>query len=146
MIAILESDIKRVCAMRRALQGKSLERQMVYFENAPFMISWLKDNIASVQVISLNYSLRGAQQVGEGAINPGTGLDVIHFLATRKASCQVLIHTADQQGLANMSMALLHAGWNCSAVIRKSSNWIEEDWLKAIQQWLPQPSYLQLLT
>lgn len=132
MIAILESDIKKICAMRRALETANLARQMVYFETATAMLQWLDNNITKVRLISFGSTPATPWYQNGELIQPGTGLDVIKGLEQYQPNCTALVHSEDKRNNANMGVELACQGINSIGVQRKEKDWIEKEWLPQV--------------
>jgi len=132
MIAILEANIKTICAMRRALQSADLERQMVYFETAPNMLQWLDENIAEVRLMSLGSDLGTPWYRNGKLIQAGAGMDVVKGLRRYQPNCSVIIHSDNKRNNAEMGVELAYQGINCSGMHCMDENWIENEWLPRV--------------
>jgi hypothetical protein len=133
LIAILEDDERRSQAMLMMLKKILPEYSEQFFDNAPDMIVWLKKNLSSLALISLDHDL-GANHHKKGEIfDPGTGRDVVDFLVSQKPCCPIIIHTTNPQGGEGMKWALEEAGWQYEVVIPfKDIEWIEELWIRKV--------------
>lgn len=136
-IAILEDDDERVAAMRGRLTESFPQYNCVFFDNAPDMIQWLHDHLRSTVLISLDHDL-GPNRIRNGeAFDPGTGQDVVSYLATQQPLCPVIIHTANYLAAPGMEMMLNESGWTCSRVIPVNGlEWIENDWADEVRKYL----------
>ena len=145
MIAILEANIQKICTMRQALQSVNLERQMVYFETASFMLQWLDKNISDVRLISLGSNLGKAWHRDGELIQPGSGIDVVNGLREYQPNCSVVIHSNEKRNNAEMGVELACQGINSFVIHRKVKNWIEKEWLPKVISGLELTSQSQLL-
>ena len=133
IIAILEDDEQRTVAMMQALENLSPDSRIVFFDNAPDMISWINENIPSVRLFCLDHDL-GPDRVRKGKkFDPGVGRDVVDILCTKPASCPILIHSSNPVGAEGMQFALEYAGWS---VVRaypfEDLTWIQAHWIKRV--------------
>ena len=130
-ILVLEDAPERIKAFMAA--GMQIqEAQLVFRNNDPGMIAYLKQHQDQVGLISLDYDLVPYSNMP----TPGTGLDVCKFLATITPACPVIVHTANADAVWPMLEELCKGGW-------------ERDWLRhgpigelwIGQQWLPRVRY-----
>jgi hypothetical protein len=129
IIAILEDDKRRVQAMKDELRLQAPSASLVFFDNAPDMIAWLKDNLASVRLLSLDHDLGPNRTRGGTTFDPGIGRDVADFLAGRPASCPVLIHSTNVDGARGMQFVLEAAGWQVDRVSPfEDLLWVKAQW------------------
>jgi hypothetical protein len=136
-IAILEDDDERVAAMRYRLEEYFSGYSPVFFDTAPDMIEWLWDHLKSTVLVSLDHDL-GPSRIRNGeAFDPGTGQDVVNYLATQKPLCPVMIHTANYLAAPGMELMLSESGWTCSRVIPVNGlEWIDNAWIHEIRRYL----------
>jgi len=129
VIAVLEDDERRTSAMREEIQRFFPAAEAVFFDNAPDMVAWLKDNLPSVCLLCLDHDLGPNGQRGDREFDPGIGRDVADFLATRQPSCPVLIHSSNAEGAYGMQFTLQDAGWTVKRVAPVDDlTWIEAQW------------------
>jgi hypothetical protein len=135
VIAILEDDPGRIEAMRECLRRCGAGLQVISFDNAPDMIEWLRGQAKAISLICLDHDL-GPNRIRNGeAFDPGTGRDVVDYLATRTPICPVLIHTTNSLAVPGMAMMLDDSGWVHSRVIPHDDlEWIGEDWMPAVKE------------
>jgi hypothetical protein len=136
-IAILEDEGVRTAAMRVRLRESFPQYNCVFFDNAPDMIQWLHDHLRSTGLISLDHDL-GPNRIRNGeAFDPGTGQDVVNYLATKQPLCPVIIHTANYLAAPGMELMLNESGWACSRVIPVNGlEWIDSAWVPKIRKYL----------
>jgi hypothetical protein len=134
VIAILDDDLNRLAAMRALLVKWFHGCEIAVFENAPDMVAWLKENLQTVGLLSLDHDL-GPNQLRDGVeFDPGTGRDVADFLATRPPQCNVILHTTNSLAAPGMLQVLEDAGWSVSRVVPYGDlDWIGEVWINAVR-------------
>jgi len=133
MIVILEDDERRTTAMKQELEDKFPNMAYQFFDNAPEMIEWLKENMSSVKLMSLDHDL-GASRDKEGErFEPGIGRDVVDFLITQKERFPLILHTTNIEAGYGMKFALEEVEWRNEWI--KPFNdleWIELEWSRKI--------------
>jgi hypothetical protein len=134
-IAILDDDAERIEAMVHALSRHLPDIAPATFDNAPEMIDWLGEHLDRCLVICLDHDL-GANRIRDGNVfDPGTGRDVVDFLAAHVPVCPVIIHTTNSLAAPGMEAALEETGWHCSRVVPYDDlAWIGEWWLEEVQK------------
>ncbi len=137
-IAILDDEPDRVDAMLRSLSANCPEYETAVFDNAPDMIEWLAEHHDKACLICLDHDLGPNRQREEKSFDPGTGRDVVDFLAGLPPTCRVVVHTTNQLAAPGMLQALEDRGWSVSRVSPYSDlDWIEEDWIEEVERSLP---------
>jgi CheY-like chemotaxis protein len=137
-ILVLEDDEDRSVAMKKVLIEQFNHFKHVFFDNAPETIAWLKENLEQVALICLDHDLGPNRQSGEDTFDPGTGRDVVDYLASQTPGCPVIIHTTNNWAAPGMQMALKEAGWKCSRVIPSADlKWIEIVWFRKLNKSIP---------
>jgi len=128
-VAILDDEPERIREMTCALLGREPRCEVVAFDNAPDMIVWLAGHLEEAALICLDHDL-GPNRVRNGEVfDPGTGRDVANYLATRKPTCRVLIHTTNTLAAPGMAMALEDAEWAHSRVVPYNDlEWVQAAW------------------
>jgi hypothetical protein len=133
--AILEDDHRRQQLMKGIIA--ELNHECIIFDNAPGMIEWLKKNIANVGLLSLDHDLGPNRELDGKSFDPGTGRDVVDFLATLKPSAPVVIHTSKIYAYPGMVFTLEDSGWIVKRVVPISDlNWIESSWRNSVLELL----------
>lgn len=140
-IAILDDDPSRIQAMKESVSRQLPRCREVTFDNAPDMIEWLQKHWMEASILSLDHDL-GLERVRNGELfDPGTGRDVVNYLATQTPFCPVLIHTSSGFAAAEMEIVLEGSGWQSSCVtpsiekhrrLWSSENalmWISDEWI-----------------
>ncbi len=129
LIAILEDDARRTETMRAWIEFSGL--QAAFFDNAPEMISWLPENLASVTLISLDHDLGPDRPGPDGDWDPGTGRQVADLLTAFRPQCPVIVHSSNAPAAEGMQFALEGAGWTVLRVFPfHDLEWIASSWLE----------------
>jgi hypothetical protein len=129
LIAILEDDERRTEAMREELARVLPQVRVVFFNNAPDMIAWLKDNLCSVRLLSLDHDLGPNRQRDAQVFDPGIGRDIVDSLVSQKPSYPVIIHSSNSTAAFGMQFALETAGWVVERVIPFNDlTWVKAQW------------------
>jgi hypothetical protein len=136
-IAILEDDGARTAAMRVRLTESFPNYEFVFFNNAPDMIELLRDHLPSAVLICLDHDLGPSRTRNGEAFDPGTGQDVVNYLATQNPLCPVIIHTANYLAAPGMELMLSESGWTCCRVVPVDNlEWIDNAWIHEIRWYL----------
>ncbi|MBI2929310.1 MAG: hypothetical protein HYY24_26900 [Verrucomicrobia bacterium] len=123
---ILEDDGERIRDFEAAVASLGPDFQIRLWHDAPTMIAECSPALAECCLISLDHDLSpmpGATQ------DPGTGLEVSEFLASREPVCPVIIHTANHERRWSMSNEFRFAKWNVEIVLPITEGWIHRSWL-----------------
>lgn len=133
-IVILDDELDRLEEMCAVLSERLPGHSFITFKNAPDIIAWLKDNITSAALISLDHDLFPQT---EEEPDPGTGRDVADFLATQSPVCHVIIHTTNSLAAPGMEMVLNDTSWSNSRVMPYCDlDWITEWWIREVVEHL----------
>jgi len=129
VIAILEDDERRTVAMREELHQLFPEVESVFFDNAPDMVAWLRDNLRAVCLLCLDHDLGPDRERDGRTFDPGVGRDVVDFLVTQEPRCPVLIHSSNTEAAYGMRFALDDAGWLAERMAPFDDlAWIKAEW------------------
>ena len=129
IILILDDNADRLAAMESLLVESYPQYQIVLFDNAPDTIEWLKKNLSSVVVMSLDHDLGPNRERDVQVFDPGTGKDVVDYLVTQKPVCPIIVHSSNYEGRDRMIFSLEVAGWVTSYVIPHAElEWINDTW------------------
>ncbi len=133
VVLVLEDDPDRVAAMRQQMAARFPSYEVVLFDNAPDTIEWLRVNLDRAALICLDHDL-GPNRVRAGeTFDPGTGREVVDYLATRRPSCPVIVHTTNHLAAPGMERELTEAGWTfCRVVPYEDLRWIDEAWAEQL--------------
>jgi len=134
-ILVLEDDEERAAVMKRILAERFDQFEHVFFDNAPDTITWLRENLKEAALICLDHDLGPNQYHGDEVFDPGTGRDVVDYLATKPPRCPVIVHTTNSWAAPGMEMALAEMGWKCSRVIPSADlKWIRTAWVRKLNK------------
>jgi hypothetical protein len=134
-IAILEDNADRQAVMRRCLADRFYTFDAHFFDEAGDMIRFLDRHLTETLAISLDNDLELKPGPGGRMIDPGSGVEVAGYLASKPAVCPVVIHTTNTAAAEAMKAALDAAGWRTRRVVPfDDMNWIESDWFFAIRR------------
>lgn len=139
-IAILEDNLDRQAIMRRCLMDRFYTFDAHFFDESSEMIRFLDVHLEEILVIALDNDLELKQGEFGRMIDPGAGVDVAVFLASRPPVCPVVIHTTNTDAAKTMKEMLDASGWRSRRVIPfDDMAWIESDWFFAIRRSLVGP-------
>jgi CheY-like chemotaxis protein len=137
-ILVLEDDEDRAAAMKMVLAERFDQFKHVFFDNAPETIAWLKENLKEAVLICLGHDLGPNRQRGDRVFDPGTGRDVVDYLANQTPRCPVIVHTTNSWAAPGMEMTLKEAGWKFSRVIPTADlKWIGTIWVRKLNRFIP---------
>ena len=145
VILIMDDDERRLNSMSALIAGTYPNYESVLIDNAPDTIAWLKSNLSSAVLISLDHDL-GPNRERDGQIfDPGTGRDLVDYLVTQNPACPVIVHTTNHIGRDGMIFALEGAGWKTSFVIPYDDlEWINGTWKMEIENYLQTQNSMDL--
>jgi hypothetical protein len=133
-IVILEDAIERREIMAPCLTELCPQYAVKFFHTAGETISYLSENLDRVLVICLDHDLDLIPIDGKRLIDPGSGRDVADFLATRTASCSVVIHSTNGVAVEGMKAVLGDAGWNIHRIVPVGvTGWIRKGWRQTVR-------------
>jgi hypothetical protein len=78
----------------------------IFFDNAPDMVAWLSEHLVDVALLCLDHDLGPSRWQNGERFEPGTGRDVVDFLAAAKPCCPLLVHTTNYVAAPGMLLAL----------------------------------------
>ena len=134
VIAILEDNEDRLAAMEDRLRDRFPQFERQYFAEAPRMIEWLEANLDRLALIALDHDLE-LIEIGNGQVrDPGTGREVAEFLAERRPTCPIVIHSSNSPAAVGMQTVLREAGWQVSRSLPCDDlAWIDTDWFPTVR-------------
>ena|SRR5713101_1265165 len=136
-ILVLEDDEDRAALMKRVLAERFDQFEHVFFDNAPDTITWLRENLKETALICLDHDLGPNRYHGDEVFDPGTGRDVVDYLATKPPRCPVIVHTTNCWAAPGMEMVLAEMGWKCSRVIPSADlKWIRTAWVRKLNKFI----------
>jgi len=124
-ILILEDDFTRIERFKVVLNSIGTGFELKVWRNAKKMISELDRYIQMSVLVSLDHDLN---PVKSGGSDPGDGLDVARFFASRTPVCPIIIHSSNINRSEMMMGELELAGWKVKRVGPIGDDWIEIDW------------------
>lgn len=134
-IAVLEDNADRQAVMRACLADRFHQYELHFFDASREMIRFLETHLNDTIAIALDHDLELKPGANGKCIDPGTGVDVAEFLATKAPVCTVVIHTTNTDGGAAMERVLRAAHWSTRRVIPfDDMNWIESDWFPVLRR------------
>lgn len=129
-IVILDDEEDRLVAMRKVLSKKLTNYQVNTFKTAPSIIDWLKANLTSVALISLDHDLVPESPADP---DPGTGREVADYLMNQSPICPVIIHSTNSIAASGMEWVLSEAKWSVSRVVPyQHLTWVKSWWIKEV--------------
>lgn len=136
-IVILEDDPDRTRELCGCLHDRFATHGVVVFDNAPDIIEWLRDHLEEAVLICLDHDLGPNRLRGGEVCDPGTGRDVVDYLADRRPCCPVVIHTTNSLAVPGMTMALEDTGWSWSRVVPYNDlEWVRGEWIGCVAECL----------
>jgi len=137
VILITDDNEDRLQAMRSVVADSYPDYEIVLIDNASDTIAWLKYHITSADLISLDHDLGPNRERDGKVFNPGTGRDVVDYMATQKPVCPVIVHSTNYLARDGMIFALEGSGWKASFVIPYNDlEWIQGTWKAEIERYL----------
>ena len=133
-IVILDDEADRINAMLPCLAREYPGTRTVVFDNATDMIGWLRENLTTALVICLDHDLGPNRSRGGVVFEPGTGRDVVDYLATQPPACPIILHTTNHLAVPGMQRVLEESGWPVSRVAPYADlEWIDPDWINEVR-------------
>lgn len=130
-ILILEDESNRLERMLPLLESKCTGYVVHHWSDAHVMIKQMTDFLADTTLICLDHDLY-TQNASDP--DPGDGLDMARFLATRKPQCPVLIHSSNADRALMMQGELDLAGWECRRISPIGDDWIQTQWIATVMK------------
>jgi hypothetical protein len=134
-IAILEDNVDRQTEMRRCIADRFYMFDAHFFDESSEMIRFLGLHLNETLAISLDNDLELKPGADGRMIDPGSGVEVAKYLASKPAVCPVVIHTTNTAAAESMKTALSAAGWRSRRVVPfDDMKWIESTWFFAMRR------------
>jgi len=135
IILLMDDNEERLNAMRPLVADSYPDYEIMFFDNAPDTIEWLKGNIISVVLMSLDHDLGPNRKINGEVFDPGTGSDIVDYLVTQNPVCPVIVHSTNYLARDGMVFALEGSGWKASFVIPYNDlEWIKGTWAEEIKK------------
>src|SRR5688500_5598651 len=129
LIVILEDNQERQAAMKSCLSDRFSQHETVFFDNAEGMRSFLATNLKSTMLIGLDHDLELKLQLNGKPLDPGTGREVVDFLALQSPVCPIVIHTTNSAAGDGMEFLLRDSQWPVHRVHPHADlEWIPTIW------------------
>jgi hypothetical protein len=134
-IVILEDNTARRAAMERCLQDRFYQFDVVFFEAAGPMQEFCARHLEETILIGLDHDLEMQPGSHGRCHDMGTGRQVADFLATRKPTCPVIIHSSNATATLGMEMVLRDAHWETRVVLPLDDlEWIPTVWFRTVRR------------
>jgi GR25 family glycosyltransferase involved in LPS biosynthesis len=132
-IAILEDDVRRIKEMTRVLRDTESQFEPIIFDSAYKMVDWLKEHLADVVLISLDYDLPIVRNKDGTIVDFGSGEIVANYLSKYPPTCPVIIHSSNHAGASQMMRLLNDSDWPHIRVYPiHDIRWINTSWSKQV--------------
>jgi hypothetical protein len=134
-IVILEDDERRAEAMRDRLADRFRQFDLLFFDTANEMKEYLESHFHDVIAVSLDHDLELKVDTVGQVHDPGTGREIADYLAGRRPSFPVIIHSTNSFGAIGMESVLQDAGWETYRVSPFDDlQWVHDSWFPAIRR------------
>jgi len=129
LLLVLDDDRARLHGFEQIARRLGSEWQIKTWRDARAMAAELHRHLDAARLISLDHDLYSDSLSDP---DPGSGRVIADYLAARKASCPVIVHSTNTDAAWGMHNALRRGGWTVELVHHLSQpKWIEEVWLPA---------------
>lgn len=135
-ILILDDDEIRLERFTRIINEISPRSPVRCWRDANKMMGEAAAYLSGARLISLDHDL---YPVGQAGGDPGDGLMVAKFLASRPPQCPVIVHSSNGDRATMMIGELEFAGWNVRRVAPLGSDWVENYWAAVVRSLLAAP-------
>jgi hypothetical protein len=133
MLLMLEDDTDRIERFTACMRAIDPSLRLVIWRSARKMVSEVEPFLPSARLISLDHDL----EPQEGDLeDPGDGIDVARFLASRAPVCPVIIHSSNGTRADWMMGEFELARWRCKRVAPIGEDWIEAYWRHVVKRLL----------
>jgi hypothetical protein len=136
-ILVLEDDADRTASMREVLVTHFASHELVFIDNAPDVVEWLRQHLREAVLICLDHDLGPNRERNGETFDPGIGRDVVEYMVTLEPVCPVLVHSTNSPAAYGMKVRLKEAGWKCSRVIPFDAlEWVKLAWFPKVKKYL----------
>jgi len=133
-IVILEDNKPRRDVMRDCVRDRFHQFELVFFDDAAEMRTYLETNLRDTLIISLDHDLEMKPQENGELKDPGTGREVADFLAAQTPSCPIIIASTNTTAADSMDYLLRDAHWETHRVYPWGDlEWISTQWFKTLR-------------
>jgi CheY-like chemotaxis protein len=134
-ILILEDNAERRAAMERCLHDRFYQFDTVFFDSAAEMVEYCDANLNQAILIGLDHDLELRPGPDGRCQDMGTGRDVANYLAEKKPTCPIVIHTSNGAAAIGMEGVLQDAHWTTHRVLPMDDlEWIPTQWFRTIRR------------
>jgi hypothetical protein len=130
---MLEDNAVRVERFTATLKRIDPALPLRVWRNAWTMIREVEAFFPGAVLISLDHDLDPEE--GDPS-DPGTGWDLVKFLAALPAACPVIIHTSNRERSDWMCGEFELGGWKHYRVAPIGEDWIEQHWRRVVRRLL----------
>ena len=125
-VLVLEDDAVRLDRFRKALNLVDSRARLMCWRDANQMVREACTYLPESRLISLDHDLYQDSQDSSG--DPGDGLVVAKFLASREPQCPVIVHSSNGDRARMMIGELEFSGWSVRRVAPLGQDWVEAYW------------------
>lgn len=125
MLLMLEDDGERIERFTAVLAVIAPSLPLVIWRSAKKMLREVEPFLPSARLISLDHDLEPQEGDEE---DPGDGIDVARFLASRRPLCPVIVHSSNGTRSDWMMGEFELGGWKAKRVAPIGEDWIEAYW------------------
>jgi hypothetical protein len=134
-VAILEDCPQRVAEMRSCLLELLAGFEVLFFDNAGEMMTWLEAHLGEVVLISLDHDLPLRRERDGRTVDAETGRAVADYLAAPPPVCPVIVHSSNDHFAPGMLHALADAQWPCRRVYPLDEHrWVRTAWAAEVRR------------
>jgi hypothetical protein len=134
-ILILEDNLDRRAAMQRCLQDRFYQFDTIFFQSATALQDYCAQHLDEAILIGLDHD-HDLQPGPNGRwLDPGTGRDVVNFLASKRPVCPVVVHSSNGPAADGMELVLNDAHWQTYRVQPFDDlEWIPTTWFRTVRR------------
>lgn len=124
---------RQVPEIERFAREKLRGYQVVTCTSLVHVVEWLKEDLGSTALISLDDDMGGSRvELGE-MLDPGTMAEVATAITKCKPCCPVVLNMAQEQARDFMKI-LMSARWLTYWAKPTGGHWLRQDWLSAVRR------------
>jgi hypothetical protein len=129
VVLLLEDNDERIARFTTALRGLAPKLQVIGWHSAKTMLEDVDGYLPLARLISLDHDLYPTSGDIE---DPGDGLEVAKYLAEKKPTCPIIIHSSNGDRARMMAGEFELAGCHAKMVAALGADWIEAHWAKVV--------------
>ncbi|HJT33102.1 MAG TPA: hypothetical protein VJ783_13755 [Pirellulales bacterium] len=124
---------RQVPEIERFAREKLRGYQVVTRTSLVHVVEWLKEDLGSTALISLDDDMGGRRvELGE-MLDPGTMVEVATAITKCKPCCPVVLNMAQEQA-RDLMKVLMSARWLTYWAKPTGGHWLRQDWLSAVRR------------